>query len=144
MLDIDKFKRVNDEHGHDAGDVVLIELGSVIRRVVRQEDIVARYGGEEFCILVPETPMADAAGMAERLRRAIASEVLPAEAGTRQVTVSVGMAAMVPSDREQEVFTRADAAMYAVKRQGGNHTCIALEDGGFRRLDRLGDTGDPP
>lgn len=120
MLDIDKFKRVNDTFGHDAGDFVLKELAHVIRDVVRAEDIVSRYGGEEFCILLPEIPVLDAQLVAERLRATIERHAMPAAAGAAHVTVSIGMALLAPDDSETEQFTRADGAMYLVKRQGGN------------------------
>ncbi len=129
MLDIDKFKRINDQWGHDVGDSVLQALAEVIRGVVRAEDIVARHGGEEFSVLLPETEGEDAERVAERLREAIAGHGLPAEVG--QVTVSVGMAMVRGEDAGMEVFTRADQAMYAVKHAGGNRVCVA-EDHGFR------------
>ncbi len=133
MLDIDKFKRINDQWGHDAGDSVLHELGEVIRGVVRAEDIVARHGGEEFSVLLPETAEADAEGVAERLRAAIAGHGLPEGVGDGPVTVSVGMAMVWAADQGMEVFTRADQAMYAVKHAGGNRVCVA-EEHGFRVL----------
>jgi diguanylate cyclase (GGDEF)-like protein len=135
MLDIDGFKRVNDRYGHDAGDVVLIELGLVIRAAVRAEDIVARYGGEEFCILLPEIPVDEAERVAERLRVMIEQQVLPVEAGVAQVTVSVGMALLRDDDLALELFTRADHAMYAVKRAGGNRASVS-EATEFRFIDR--------
>jgi len=131
MLDIDKFKRINDQWGHDAGDSVLHELAEVIRGVVRAEDIVARYGGEEFSVLLPETEGEDAEGVAERLREAIAGHGLPEGVGDGLVTVSVGMAMVRAADQGMEVFTRADQAMYAVKHAGGNRVCVA-EEHGFR------------
>jgi diguanylate cyclase (GGDEF)-like protein len=140
MIDIDKFKRVNDRWGHDAGDVVLQHLGGVIRSVVRAEDIVARYGGEEFCILLPEIPVEEAEGVAERLRETIAEEPLPETAGEEHITVSVGVAFLEETDAgEGELFTRADHAMYQVKHVGGNRVCVAQGDrfrflGDHRRL----------
>lgn len=125
MLDIDRFKQVNDRYGHDAGDVVLRELAGVIRAVVRAEDIVSRYGGEEFCVLLPEIPVTDAELVAERLRSFIEHTALPEAAGTKHVTVSVGMALLHPEDHSEELFTRADMAMYQVKYVGGNRVCIA-------------------
>jgi diguanylate cyclase (GGDEF)-like protein len=124
MLDIDTFKRVNDRYGHDAGDAVLQEIALVIRAAVRAEDIVARYGGEEFCILLPEIPPEEAERVAERLRAMIERRLLPAAAGVRSVTVSVGLALLRPSDAGAELFTRADHAMYAVKHVGGNRVCV--------------------
>jgi diguanylate cyclase (GGDEF)-like protein len=124
MLDIDGFKLVNDAHGHDAGDVVLEELARVVREAVRLEDLVARYGGEEFCVLLPEVPPADAEAVAGRLRATIEEHELPPEAGVSHITVSVGMATLSRLDLGTEVFTRADRAMYRVKRLGGNQVCI--------------------
>jgi len=131
MLDIDKFKRINDQWGHDAGDSVLQELADVIRGVVRAEDIVARHGGEEFSVLLPETEREDAEVVAERLREAIAGHGLPEGVGDGPVTVSVGMAMVRAEDQGMDVFTRADQAMYAVKHAGGNRVCVA-EEHGFR------------
>ena len=140
MLDIDKFKRVNDCWGHDAGDVVLQEVAHLIRKVVRAEDIVARYGGEEFCVLLPEIPVEEAEAVAERLRQTIQKRVLPPSAGARKITVSVGMAFLQAEDQGYELFTRADQAMYAVKHRGGNRVCVATGDDfdffGFDPTDR--------
>jgi diguanylate cyclase (GGDEF)-like protein len=129
MLDIDRFKRVNDHFGHDAGDIVLRHLAGVITKVVRVEDIVARYGGEEFCVLVPEIPEPEAEGVAERVRAAIAETRLPEGAGVAHVTVSVGVAHLLPEDDAETLFARADHAMYAGKRQGGNMVWVTGTDG---------------
>jgi diguanylate cyclase (GGDEF)-like protein len=125
MMDVDDFKQVNDSYGHDAGDAVLREMATLIRRQVREEDIAARYGGEEFCILLPETSLKEATGVAERLRQAIAENPMPAEAGTQRITVSVGVSQLRADDRNTEVFSRADAAMYAAKAAGGNQLRVA-------------------
>jgi diguanylate cyclase (GGDEF)-like protein len=124
ILDIDKFKLVNDQYGHDAGDVVLRDLAVVIRAVVRAEDIVARHGGEEFCVLMPESSPEDAQKAAERLRAAIERRRLPKSAGVRNITVSIGLALLSPDDDGMELFTRADLAMYEVKHLGGNRVCL--------------------
>jgi len=131
MLDIDKFKRVNDTFGHDAGDVVLRELATVIRKVVRAEDIVARWGGEEFSILLPEIPIEDAEFVADRLRESVREHRLPNVAGVSSISISVGMAMLEPDDDEGAIFTRADRAMYEVKHAGGNGVCVS-ENGVFR------------
>lgn len=127
MLDIDRFKQVNDTHGHDAGDMVLREVASVLRDGVRTEDIVARYGGEEFLVLLPECPLPDAVALAHRLCRAVAAHPLPEEAGVDRVTVSAGVAAWQPSDTGEELFSRADAAMYRAKALGGDTVAVAGE-----------------
>lgn len=124
MIDIDKFKRVNDTYGHDAGDVVLKDLAALVRKVVRAEDVVSRYGGEEFCILLPEIPVSEAQDVAERLRLLVERHHLREDAGVRSITISIGMAIVSPDDRDVEVFSRADTAMYQVKHRGGNHVCV--------------------
>lgn len=137
MVDIDKFKLVNDTYGHDSGDAVLQELAGVLRSQVRAEDIVARYGGEEFCILLPEIPLEDAMHVAERVRSKIEGQIMPPGAGIDHVTASVGMAVFEPKDVGLALFTRADQAMYAAKRAGGNH--VFLSQGGQET--RLGAPG---
>jgi diguanylate cyclase (GGDEF)-like protein len=133
MVDIDQFKDVNDTYGHDAGDVVLQDLATVIRAAVRIEDIVTRYGGEEFCILLPEIAIEDAEGVAERMRALIERRRFPKAAGVDHITVSVGLALLGPNDEDSELFSRADQAMYQVKRRSGNGVCVA-EAEGFREL----------
>ncbi len=128
MIDIDKFKRVNDTFGHDAGDAVLRDLAGLVRKVVRAGDIVARYGGEEFCVLLPEIPLAEAELVAERLRLLIEKHALPKEAGVARITVSVGLAVLSGDDQDVEVFSRADIAMYQVKDRGGNRVCVCDGD----------------
>lgn len=124
MVDIDKFKVVNDTYGHDAGDVVLQDLATVIRAVVRAEDVVSRYGGEEFCVLLPEIPLDQVEQVAERLRSVIERRRLPEKAGATKITASVGISLLSPEDEETEIFSRSDQAMYEVKRVGGNRVCV--------------------
>lgn len=118
IVDVDKFKSINDTYGHDAGNVVLRCVAARLRATVRMEDIVARQGGEEFAILLPRIDLEEATVVAERLRRMIAERELPAAAGRRHVTVSVGVAALRPSDHGSEVLSRADQAMYQAKAEG--------------------------
>src|SRR5213079_2985577 len=100
MLDIDFFKSINDKYGHDAGDDVLREFAVRVRKSIRGIDLACRYGGEEFVIIMPETDMAVAAIVAERLRRRIASEPFPIDQGTRsiEVTISIGIATLDTAD----------------------------------------------
>jgi diguanylate cyclase (GGDEF)-like protein len=128
MIDIDSFKHVNDSFGHDAGDLVLKELARQIRDVVRTEDLVARYGGEEFCILLTEVPLLDAERIAERMRATIENHALPQATGVSHITVSIGIGLLDYRDAGTEVFTRADQAMYRVKRLGGNRVCVDRGD----------------
>ena len=123
VLDIDYFKSVNDTHGHDAGDDVLREFSLRIRKAIRNIDLACRYGGEEFVIIMPETDMAVATMVAERIRRRIATEPFPIQQGTKQleVTISVGIAALgQPGDDAAAILKRADQALYRAKRDGRN------------------------
>ena len=123
LVDIDHFKAVNDTHGHDAGDDVLREFALRIRKSIRNIDLACRYGGEEFIIVMPETDMAVATTVAERLRRRIASEPFAIQQGTRSldVTISIGIAALAgPTDNAAAILKRADMALYRAKRDGRN------------------------
>ena len=111
MIDIDHFKAINDREGHAAGDAVLKALADVIRENVRKTDIAGRVGGEEFAILLPETTIEEAAGIAERLRSG---------AEERGFTLSAGVAAVEPDEKLEHLVARADAALYAAKRGGRN------------------------
>jgi two-component system cell cycle response regulator len=123
IIDIDYFKSVNDSHGHDAGDDVLREFALRIRKSIRNIDLACRYGGEEFVIVMPETDMAVATMVAERLRRRIASEPFAIQQGARNldVTISIGIAALDgPGDTAATILKRADTALYRAKRDGRN------------------------
>jgi len=123
-MDIDLFKNINDTYGHPGGDVVLCELSQRIARNVRPFDLVARYGGEEFVVVMPETPMAVASAVAERLRHAIADDlfVSPDLPTKVPVTISIGVAATLPGgdDSSAALLKRADDALYTAKRTGRN------------------------
>ncbi|MGH6789826.1 MAG: PleD family two-component system response regulator [Pseudolabrys sp.] len=123
ILDIDYFKAINDSHGHDAGDDVLREFALRIRKSIRNIDLACRYGGEEFVVVMPETDMAVATVVAERLRRRIATEPFSIQQGTSNlnVTISVGIAAIgAPDDTAAAILKRADQALYRAKRDGRN------------------------
>jgi two-component system cell cycle response regulator len=123
VVDIDYFKAVNDSHGHDAGDDVLREFALRIRKSIRNIDLACRYGGEEFVIVMPETDVAVATMVAERLRRRIASEPFAIQDGTSNldVTISIGIAALDgPGDNAAAILKRADTALYRAKRDGRN------------------------
>jgi two-component system cell cycle response regulator len=123
VLDIDFFKAINDTYGHDAGDDVLREFAIRVRKSIRGIDLACRYGGEEFVIVMPETDMAVAATVAERLRRRIAAEPFPIEQGSKsiEVTISIGLAALeTAEDNAATVLKRADQALYRAKRDGRN------------------------
>jgi two-component system cell cycle response regulator len=122
VLDIDYFKSINDTHGHDAGDDVLREFAIRIKKSIRGIDLACRYGGEEFVVVMPETDMAVATLVAERLRRRIASEPFPIQqgAGKVEVTISIGIAALGRGENAAAVLKRADQALYRAKRDGRN------------------------
>ena len=122
VIDIDYFKAVNDGHGHDAGDDVLREFAIRIKKSIRGIDLACRYGGEEFVVVMPETDLAVATMVAERLRRRIATEPFPIQQGARaiEVTISIGIAALGAQDNAAAVLKRADQALYRAKRDGRN------------------------
>ena len=128
LLDIDHFKRINDTHGHPAGDHALIEVAKIIKSTLRCHDFVARYGGEEFAMLLPETS-ADRAIMAlERVRSAIERADIRYGDQRLELTVSLGMAAF-PHElvaRASDFISLADAALYDAKRSGRNRVVAAL------------------
>jgi two-component system, cell cycle response regulator len=123
VMDIDYFKSVNDTHGHDAGDDVLREFATRIRKSIRGIDLACRFGGEEFVIIMPETDMAVATIVAERLRRRIATEPFPIHngQGALDVTISIGIATLdTADDTAATILKRADQALYRAKRTGRN------------------------
>lgn len=123
VLDIDYFKSINDTHGHDCGDDVLREFATRVRKSIRGIDLACRIGGEEFVVVMPETDMAVAATVAERLRRRIAAEPFAIEQGKKMVdvTISIGIATLEPShDNAAQILKRADQALYRAKRDGRN------------------------
>ena len=120
MVDMDDFKRVNDEHGHQVGDEVLVYLAQVLVRNTRAVDVVGRWGGEEFLIVAPNTDLAQAARVAEKLRTAIAASELPT-VGFK--TASIGVASYQEGDDCEAMIGRSDAALYKAKRNGRNQVC---------------------
>jgi two-component system, cell cycle response regulator len=127
LFDIDHFKQVNDTHGHAAGDDVLRELAARTMNSVRSVDLVARLGGEEFVVVMPETDLAIAAAVAERLRAAVAREAFSLKATGEKVpvTISIGVTAAAGRNEERdETLKRADDALYAAKSRGRN--CVVV------------------
>lgn len=126
FIDADHFKRINDLHGHSAGDLVLREIALRILECLRASDVATRFGGEEFALLLPQTDAHEAFKIAERIRRRIAEQVIPLESGKElSVTVSLGISKLDLSthgDPGKQLLTDADAALYEAKRQGRNRT----------------------
>ena len=126
FLDIDHFKRINDVHGHQAGDQVLVQLSSLIMSMLGEEDTFARYGGEEFAIIARGSDAAAAEALAERLRSSVEAHAFAAGADTIPVTISIGVArAPAPGiSSPVELVSRADEALYAAKRSGRNRVRV--------------------
>ncbi len=118
MLDIDFFKRVNDQYGHAVGDEVLRRLAAISQAQLRETDLFGRWGGEEFIVLMPQTKLAEAVEAAQRLRRAIGAMVFEVAGATFQVTVSIGAAQLQPQESADAVVARSDDALYTAKHAG--------------------------
>lgn len=124
FFDIDHFKRINDDYGHVVGDEVLVRVARSLQAGLRTTDGLARFGGEEFVVLLPETLVADAEGLAERMRVGLGGLRLPDVADLR-LTASVGLAQWMPNELRDEVLRRADNALYAAKHAGRNCLRVA-------------------
>ena len=129
MLDIDHFKKINDSYGHPTGDLVICTLANICRKESREIDVVARLGGEEFAILLPETAIAVARTVAERIRASIENTSVKSLGGVEfRFTVSIGVAEQPPQDKSEETLIGiADAALYQAKTSGRNRVVSALD-----------------
>jgi len=132
LLDVDHFKKFNDEHGHAIGDKVLEVVGEVLRRTQRGTDHVARYGGEEFVVLLERLPGHQAESVVDRHRGRIGKSSLRADGKDLRITVSAGVAEVQPGESFESVLERADQALYAAKKAGRDQTCF---DGGKTAVD---------
>lgn len=126
MIDIDMFKRVNDTHGHAAGDEVIVRLAQLMKRQCRGMDVVARWGGEEFALLLPQAQLQDAQGVCERLRAAFAEERFDSIDPQLHLTISIGLASEEGVATHEQMLVRADAALYSAKRGGRNRVVLSL------------------
>jgi diguanylate cyclase (GGDEF)-like protein len=121
LADVDRFKVVNDTHGHPAGDEILRELGARLEEGLRETDLAARWGGEEFALLLPGTGLQEALTIVERIRLDLVGRPFVLESGIAiTVTASFGVAALPQSRGADELLGGADAALYAAKRGGRN------------------------
>jgi diguanylate cyclase (GGDEF)-like protein len=132
VMDIDKFKKINDTEGHAAGDNVLRELVRLINKINRNTDLCYRYGGEEFVVVLSKTDKYGAMVIADRLREAVAGLRICAESGPLQVTVSIGVASFAQTDSTEDLLNRADKAMYKIKNEGGNGSAYIEQNQGKR------------
>jgi diguanylate cyclase (GGDEF)-like protein len=124
LIDVDDFKRMNDTFGHQAGDELLKRFARIARQHLRDADLFARYGGDEFVALLPNTHAAEAALVAERLRADLAVQDTVLEQGTLTVTISSGIAELLPADTLDALIHRADMALYEAKQSGRNRTAV--------------------
>jgi len=123
VLDIDRFKRINDSYGHKAGDKALKIIADRVSNNLRETDFLARYGGEEFAIVMPETGLSDALVAVEKLRKDVSQSQFHYQGTGVAITVSVGLAEMHADDNPESLFQRADRALYAAKESGRDRTC---------------------
>jgi diguanylate cyclase (GGDEF)-like protein len=123
MVDIDHFKQINDTWGHLEGDAVLVRMAAILNGEARERDTVARWGGEEFAILLPETRLAEAALIGERIRIAVVKASFD---GTGPITASLGLTTSETADDDVNTFVeRADEALYRAKKSGRNRLCMS-------------------
>lgn len=125
MLDIDKFKAINDEYGHMVGDDVLEKVGTLLRKKVRGTDSVGRYGGDEFIVILIKTELSSAQSVAERIRQSIKeTKVQDPQGNLFNITVSQGLTKYQVGDDRVSLISRADSALYQAKWKGRNRTEI--------------------
>lgn len=122
MIDLDNFKKVNDSHGHSAGDMVLKSFANLLREMIRTEDVAARWGGEEFIVLLSHTTCEAAAALAERIRAAY--EQQPVSTVKIELSASFGVVQLHENDDADALIRRADAALYQAKREGRNRVVV--------------------
>jgi len=121
MFDIDHFKKINDVHGHLAGDFVLKELARIVQGRIRRDEVFARYGGEEFAIVLPETNLEGAGALAEGLREKVEQSRFVFQNESIKVTISIGVSTLTEQDKTSlDLIRAADAKLYEAKRGGRN------------------------
>lgn len=134
MLDLDHFKKINDEQGHLAGDRVLQDLAQLLKACLREGDVLARFGGEEFVILMPHTLPRSASNLSERMRARIEEKLV--------TTISIGVAAAAAGETVTSLLSRADAALHTAKNQGRN--CACVHEGSSGRIATIRTTSTAP
>ncbi|MES2049030.1 MAG: diguanylate cyclase [Pseudomonadota bacterium] len=126
LLDLDNFKKLNDTHGHAAGDVALVHLVRIVKQTLRSIDVIARYGGEEFLIVMPETTLDEAAQAMSRVQRELTTHFFTANDQRLFITFSAGVALRAPRETQDTFIKRADKAMYEAKKSGKNRVVKAI------------------
>lgn len=127
MVDLDHFKAVNDEYGHACGDEVIRQVGDILKNERRKYDYAGRYGGEEFIMLLPNTVLADAALVADRVRERLMNEPVECDTAEITVTTSVGVARFRSGETRDMWISRADRAMYVAKQRGRNRVELEVD-----------------
>ncbi len=130
IMDLDEFKRVNDNYGYEMGDKVLTQFAQVLNRILRSTDVSARWGGEEFAVLLPQTSLDDALIVLERVRRIFGQDSIlsPIAEDTPTITVSIGVTRVSHQDEPvDEALRRADQGLYQAKEAGRNRTCVGAD-----------------
>ncbi|MFZ6849348.1 GGDEF domain-containing protein [Undibacterium sp. RuRC25W] len=125
MLDLDNFKRLNDTHGHAAGDEALVHLVRIVKQTLRSIDVIARFGGEEFVIIMPETEIEEAAQAMTRVQRELTKHFFTSDDKRLFITFSAGVALRAPRETQEALIKRADHAMYTAKKAGKNRVVKA-------------------
>ncbi|MFC7514232.1 GGDEF domain-containing protein [Herbaspirillum sp. GCM10030257] len=125
LLDLDDFKRLNDTHGHSAGDGALIHLVQVVKKTLRTMDVIARFGGEEFLIVLPDTPLEDAMQTVTRVQRELTKQIFMHNNERLLITFSAGVALHSKGENQDSIIGRADEALYQAKRAGKNRVIAA-------------------
>ena len=131
MIDIDKFKNVNDTYGHKIGDIVIINIASIIQTISRKSDIVSRWGGEEFLILLPNTDIEGALIISQKIRTQVENSSLNISNGEKLIsTISIGISQInTKNDKDvEDAINRADTALYEAKENGRNKVCVKYDD----------------
>jgi len=136
LFDLDHFKSINDIFGHQAGDMVLKDIGIILDESCRETDFAARYGGEEFVVILPHTTEDQAWVLAERLRRKIGNKVYQYADKSFQITASIGVATMTPGslDKREDLIRMADQALYLAKSSGRNMVCASQGKGKMKAM----------
>lgn len=129
LCDIDFFKNINDAHGHDCGDFTLTEIASIMKNNLQKKDFVARWGGEEFMILMPDTNLENAVGIAERLRSAVSSAIFEYKDLSLSVTMTFGVSVCDGEKQQGDCIKEADLALYEGKTGGRNRVVAYKEQG---------------
>ncbi|NPC92671.1 diguanylate cyclase [Bacillus sp. WMMC1349] len=141
-IDIDFFKQVNDTYGHKQGDIVLKELGHILKHSIRSSDLVSRNGGEEFTVLLLDCPLNRALEVSERIRASVENHVFPLSCGEKvSITVSIGVACTGgTADDSSTLIEMADKALYQAKRTGRNKVCVAPQSKSDKEINRSVDS----